>query len=467
MKVKKGKMMSKKRFLLIICIILLAVIGNFSIIHIKSNCANETCKVNFLINADQIGNYQLYYGNDTNFTEEQSVIVTYKTVGKNQKLSFEIPCSSKYIRWDINQCVTNTQLLDAYVKYKGYTGAISQDSIVNSQNQVMIDKIVKKNGSVYIQTSGSDANITLNIQSLGLEEKVGEYVKRTDDIKKWILCIVLDLILCFIYKSIADIKKLLKDILINREMIFRLSKNDFMVKYAGSYFGIIWAFVQPMVTILLYWFVFQMGFRSGAVGETPFVLWLIAGMIPWFYFSDAISTGTNSLIEYSYLVKKVVFNISILPIVKVISALFVHLFFLIVMVLIFAVYGYTPDLYTIQIVYYLFCMFVFALGLAYIGSALIVFFRDLGQIINILLQIGMWMTPIMWQNTMLPKSWQPFLKLNPVYYIVSGYRDCLINKIPFWQHNTWTIYFWLFTAVVFLVGIRLFNKLKVHFADVL
>lgn len=87
-------------------------------------------------------------------------------------------------------------------------------------------------------------------------------------------------------------------------MIFRLSKNDFMVKYAGSYFGIIWAFVQPMVTILLYWFVFQMGFRSGAVGETPFVLWLIAGMIPWFYFSDAISTGTNSLIEYSYLVKK-------------------------------------------------------------------------------------------------------------------------------------------------------------------
>mgnify|MGYP000302271537 FL=1 len=310
-------------------------------------------------------------------------------------------------------------------------------------------------------------SITLNIQSLGLEEKVGEYVKRTDDIKKWILCIVLDLILCFIYKSIADIKKLLKDILINREMIFRLSKNDFMVKYAGSYFGIIWAFVQPMVTILLYWFVFQMGFRSGAVGETPFVLWLIAGMIPWFYFSDAISTGTNSLIEYSYLVKKVVFNISILPIVKVISALFVHLFFLIVMVLIFAVYGYVPDLYTIQIVYYLFCMFVFALGLAYIGSALIVFFRDLGQIINILLQIGMWMTPIMWQNTMLPKSWQPFLKLNPIYYIVSGYRDCLINKIPFWQHNTWTICFWLVTATLFLVGIRLFSKLKVHFADVL
>ena len=197
-------MMSKKRFLLIICIILLAVIGNFSIIHIKSNCDNETCKVNFLINADQAGNYQLYYGNDTNFTEEQSVIVTYKTAGKNQKLSFEIPCSVKYIRWDINQCVTNTQLLDAYVKFKGYTGAISQDSIVNSQNQVMIDKIVKKKGSVYIQTSGSDANITLNIHSLGLEEKVGEYVKRTDTIKKWILCIILDLILCFIYKEIAE-----------------------------------------------------------------------------------------------------------------------------------------------------------------------------------------------------------------------------------------------------------------------
>lgn len=459
--------MSKKRCLWIIGIILLAIIGISSTMSIKSNFLNEVCTVKFLINADQPGNYQLYYGKNTNFSEEQSETVTYKKAGEDQVLSFEIPCNAKYIRWDINQCITNTRVLKAYAKYNHYTIPIDLDSIVNSQNQIMIEKIIKENDFACIQTSGNDANLTLDISSMGIEKKAQEHMTKVDNVKKVILSIAVILLFLNIYKNSFNIQQLLKDIFSNREMIFRLSKNDFMVKYAGSYFGIIWAFVQPMVTILLYWFVFQMGFRSGAVGETPFVLWLIAGMIPWFYFSDAISTGTNSLIEYSYLVKKVVFNISILPIVKVISALFVHLFFLIVMVLIFAVYGYVPDLYTIQIVYYLFCMFVFALGLAYIGSALIVFFRDLGQIINILLQIGMWMTPIMWQNTMLPKSWQPFLKLNPIYYIVSGYRDCLINKIPFWQHNTWTICFWLVTATLFLVGIRLFNKLKVHFADVL
>ena len=66
----------------------------------------------------------------------------------------------------------------------------------------------------------------------------------------------------------------------NREILFSLAKNDFKVRYAGSYLGKIWAFVQPVVTILLYWFVFQMGFRTGSVDGAPYVLWLMAGLIP-------------------------------------------------------------------------------------------------------------------------------------------------------------------------------------------
>lgn len=93
----------------------------------------------------------------------------------------------------------------------------------------------------------------------------------------------------------------------NRAILFGLAKNDFKVRYAGSYFGMIWALVQPVVTTLLYWFVFQVGFRSGSVEGIPYVLWLMAGLIPWFYFSEAVSTSANSLIEYSYLVKKLCF----------------------------------------------------------------------------------------------------------------------------------------------------------------
>ena len=113
----------------------------------------------------------------------------------------------------------------------------------------------------------------------------------------------------------------------NRKLVLSLAKNDFKTKYAGSYLGIVWAFIQPIVTILVYWFVFSVGLKAGTVSDYPFVLYLVSGIVPWFFFQDALNGGTNALIEYNYLVKKVVFKISILPIVKIISALFVHVFF--------------------------------------------------------------------------------------------------------------------------------------------
>ena len=118
----------------------------------------------------------------------------------------------------------------------------------------------------------------------------------------------------------------------SRKLIWKLAKNDFKTKYAGSYLGIIWAFVQPVITILVYWLVFEKGFsakaemfKSGV--EVPFVVYLTSGLVPWFFFSEAVSSSTNALIEYNYLVKKVVFKISILPLIKILAACFIHVFF--------------------------------------------------------------------------------------------------------------------------------------------
>ena len=115
----------------------------------------------------------------------------------------------------------------------------------------------------------------------------------------------------------------------------------------------------------------------------PFILWLVAGLVPWFFVQDGLINGTNALIEYNYLVKKVVFKISILPMVKIISALFVHLFFIVVVLVLYACHGYFPDLYVLQLIYYSFSVFVLILGISYLTSAVVVFFRDLSQIINI------------------------------------------------------------------------------------
>lgn len=268
---------------------------------------------------------------------------------------------------------------------------------------------------------------------------------------------------------------LLGHLVADRRLVWNLAKNDLKKKFAGSYFGVVWAFVQPVITILLYWFVFEFGLHQKAsdlrTGVTiPFVLWLMAGLVPWFYFQEAMNGGTGVLVEYSYLVKKVVFRIDMLPVVKMISALFTHLFFVVFAILVFACMGYLPDLYVLQVIYYSFCMIVFTTGLVYATSAVTVFFRDMKEVVGILLQIGMWVTPIMWtfeSMAQIPGWAAAILKLNPMYYVVSGYRDALINKIGFWEHPQLTAFFWGITLVLFAIGTAVFKRLRPHFADVL
>lgn len=253
----------------------------------------------------------------------------------------------------------------------------------------------------------------------------------------------------------------------NRNLIYKLAKNDFKTRFAGSFFGMFWAFVQPVITILIYWFVFSVGFKTPSVSDCPFVLFLTAGMVPWFFFSEAWNGATNSLLEYSYLVKKVVFQISTLPLVKVLSAIFVSLFFHAFMCILFIGYGYLPSLYWLQLIYYMICLFLFALSLSYITCSVLPFFRDLGQIMSILLQILVWMTPIMWDVAIIPESLRWIVKINPIFYIVQGYRNTLISDRWFWQDLTWTLYFWLILGLLFALGTSLFQKMRPHFADVL
>ncbi len=258
----------------------------------------------------------------------------------------------------------------------------------------------------------------------------------------------------------------------NLALIWKLAKNDFKTRYAGSYLGVVWALVQPVITVLMYYIVFDKIFqsRSEAVAggiAVPYVLFLTAGLVPWFYFSEGLSNGTNALLQYNYLVKKVVFNIDILPLIKVIAASFIHIFFIGVLLIIAAIYGYYPNLYTLQLIYYSACMFVLVLALSYTTSAVVVFFRDLGQIIQILLQIGMWATPILWNISSIPRTWQIVMKLNPVAYIVLGYKATICENKGFWIDWKYTLYFWCFVGLFMLLGRVIFKKLKVHFADVL
>ncbi len=272
------------------------------------------------------------------------------------------------------------------------------------------------------------------------------------------------------HKKTPDAVSMFQKNINNHTMMVKLAKNDFKTKYAGSYLGILWSFVQPITTILLYWFVFQVGFRTPAVEEYPFVLWLTAGLVPWFFFSDAWNGATNGLLEYDFLVKKVVFDIEIIPGIKLISAFFVNIFFSLFMIVLFICSGIYPTLYTLQLLYYLVCIFVLAWGLSLFTSSVVVFVRDLRHFLTVVLQILLWMTPIMWNISMIEGDYPwlaKLMRLNPVFYIVQGYRDAMFQGGWFWEEPAWTGYFWGVTLILFLVGSMVFQRLRPHFVDVL
>jgi teichoic acid transport system permease protein len=257
------------------------------------------------------------------------------------------------------------------------------------------------------------------------------------------------------------------DQIANFRLILSLAWNDFRTKYAGSMFGTLWAFAYPVVTVVMYWFVFQVGMGSGPVHGHPFVLWLVAGLVPWMYFQDALNFGTDALRGYSFLVKKISFNISILPAVRVVSAFYVHAAFLVISLTLFTVMEGFPGIQILQVLYYSFCTTALALGIVFFTSAVAVFFRDITQVIMIGLQVGTWATPILWQLERIDPRLHFFFKLNPMNYVVQGYRNALLYRTWFWEQPRYTAYFWVFTLIVYMIGVSSFQKLKKHFADVL
>lgn len=470
--------MSKKRLAASLLVVLFGILANILIFRYEPALSEKKVTVKVTLTSDEENYMEMFYLTDgqkmpDDFRAEQSGGINYKNTGKEEVLDYSIPANTSYFRLDFGSGKSETTISGIEVVSNGNTMEVPPEEISNLARLQEVKKVDSSEETV-LRAEKEDPYAVWDMQEWGLTSFVRDSLWLHFTIVKVLACLVLDIILVVIIKCGKKLIVLPKEVYQNRKLLWNLSKNDFKTKFAGSYLGIIWAFIQPIVTVVVYWFVFEKGLKAGGINtragiDVPFVLWLVAGLVPWFFFQDALNGGTNALIEYSYLVKKVVFKISILPIVKVVSALFVHVFFVVFTLVLYSAYHYYPDLYTLQIVYYTFAMFIMVLGIVYATCAIVIFFRDLTQVINIVLQVGMWMTPIMWNIDTMELS--PVLitifKLNPMYYIVAGYRDALINKAWFWENAPLTLYFWLLTAVLFGIGTMIFKRLKIHFADVL
>lgn len=252
-----------------------------------------------------------------------------------------------------------------------------------------------------------------------------------------------------------------------RHGLAQMTLRDLRSQYAGSALGLVWSFVHPLVMALVLWYVFSFGLRAQQVKDYPFVVWLFCGLFPWTFYSTAVSASCASLAEQSFLVKKTEFCIALIPIIKIGSALCIHAGFLLILGAFAVGHGVAPTWYWLQVPYYTAGLCALLVGTAWLVAALNLFLRDVAQVVNVLLQLGFWLTPIFWVPESMPAAFTRLLWLNPVAYVVEGYRFSILQRVGFWEDWPAAILFWAQALLLCAVGLVVFRRLRPHFADVL
>jgi len=257
---------------------------------------------------------------------------------------------------------------------------------------------------------------------------------------------------------------------VNQQYVLKtLVIRDFKSRYLSSYIGLPWAFIQPAVYVFVIWFAFTFGLKAGTTSNgLPFTPWLLTGMIPWLFISQTMIVTSLAIPEYGYLIKKTALNVWIIPLIKIFSGLIVHITMIGIVVILFILfYGIYPDIYWIQIFYYLFASFVLLTGIAWLVSSVNVLIPDMSHIINIVVTVLFWATPIVWPYGRLAGNLKYIALLNPFFYITEGYRYTFLERRWFFEFFEMNLYFWFITIFIFIAGVLVFKKLRPEFGDIL
>jgi lipopolysaccharide transport system permease protein len=260
----------------------------------------------------------------------------------------------------------------------------------------------------------------------------------------------------------------LRSLRINRALIGSMVRRDILARYRGSFGGSAWTILNPLLLMLAYLFVFGIVLQARFPGDNSrsgFVLYFLAGMLPWLAFSEAVGRSPQLILEHRNFVKKLVFPLEILPVNATLTGLATEAFAFLVFsaVLLFA-RGAIP-LTTLWLPVLVFVQLLFTLGLCWMLAAAGVFVRDLGQIIGFVLTLWFFLTPICYPEIALPAAALKILSLNPVFILVRGYRAVLLEgRAP---EIISFVSLAVFSFSLAIAGYAFFHKLRKGFADVI
>lgn len=263
------------------------------------------------------------------------------------------------------------------------------------------------------------------------------------------------------------IASFIEQIFCNRDLIISLSMRDFRGRFYGSLLGISWVLIEPLVYVFLLWFFFTKAMKFAPPEGYPYVPWLMTAMIIWNFISLSMTSCIATFSSHAYLLRHYGFKMSILPIVTLLSCLYVHIIFLGLLVVILLLSGTPFTLYWFQAIYYLFSASILLLGMAWFTASLNLFIKDIGNIIGVVLQIGFWISPIIWSQDIFPNEYHFLLQLNPLSYVIEGYRKSFLYGQPMWNDMNGFFHYWLITLCMLVLGYFTYKKLRPHFGDVI
>lgn len=254
-----------------------------------------------------------------------------------------------------------------------------------------------------------------------------------------------------------------------RRQLIKLAKADIVKTYSGAALGWAWAIIKPTVMVLVLWFAFSVGLRVNRdVNGFPYILWILAGMVPWFYMQSMIGGGAGAIIRYKYLVTKMKFPVSTIPTFVGLSKLMVHFFLVGIMVVIYIVLGHIPGIHILQLPIYMLLMVVFFTLWSLFASLLSAMSRDFLNLVKSFVTPVFWLSGIMYDVNNIGVGWiKTVMLFNPVSYFAEGYRNIFIYKVWIWEEGKEFGCFMLMLVIMLILSVWAYKRTLKEIPDIL
>jgi lipopolysaccharide transport system permease protein len=249
-----------------------------------------------------------------------------------------------------------------------------------------------------------------------------------------------------------------------RELFYILSWRDIKVRYKQTVIGVAWSIIRPLLTMLIFTLVFGKLAKLPTEGTTPYAIMVFAGLLPWQFFSNALTESSNSLIGNANLISKVYFPRLIIPASSIITSFIDFLISFVIMIGLMVFYNFMPSWQIVFMPVFIIIAFLASFGTGLWLTTMNVKFRDFRYIVPFIVQLGLYISPVGFSSSVVPGKWRLLYSLNPMVGVIDGFRWCILGG----ESKIYMLGFLLSLGVIIFLmwyAIRHFRKMEKAFAD--